>query len=276
MDGRLPPAARPGPGQHRRHVGGRHAKGPSLCGPPVRVVITGASRGIGRATALRLAAPGQEFVLHYFQHGEEADAVRRKVVERGGSATLLKADLSDRAESRRLGQDIADRWETIDALVLNAGAYPRAPFEQISDAAFEACFRLNVFGPALLVRDLLPLLRRSASGRVVFVSSVLAFTGSTHGAHYASAKAALLGLTRSLARELAPRITVNAVAPGSIDTAILADDSAERRAERNRSIPLGRLGSAEEVADSVAFLLGPGASYLTGTTLHVNGGQFFA
>ena len=240
----------------------------------MRVLITGASRGIGGATARRLAAPGVEIGVHYHAHGDDARAVGREIEERGGTATLFEADLGRRESTHALAVGVRNTWESIDGLVLNAGAYPRVAFEEIDDDEFEACFRLNVFGPATLTRELLPLLRRSPSGRIVLVSSVLAFLGSSHGAHYAAAKAALLGLGRSLARELAPAITVNVVAPGSIDTAILAGDTPERRAERARNIPLRRIGTPEEVADAVAFLLGPSAAYLTGTTLHVNGGMF--
>ncbi|MCI4369449.1 MAG: SDR family oxidoreductase, partial [Thermoplasmata archaeon] len=152
--------------------------------------------------------------------------------------------------------------------------YPRRPFASITDAEWLDCFRVNVFGAVGLTRRLLPLLERSTSGRVVFVSSVLAFTGSRHGAHYAGSKAALLGIARSLARELAPRITVNVVAPGAVDTAILASDTPELRAERRRAIPLERVAEAGEVAEAIAFLASPAASYITGTTLHVNGGTF--
>ncbi len=242
----------------------------------MRALITGASRGIGRATALRLASPGADLALHYFRHGEEAAEVEREVLARGATGFRLRADLSSREETHALAQAVGGRWDSIDALILNAGAYPRARFEEITDSDFEACFRLNVFGPAQLVRELLPLLRRSSAGRIVFVSSVLAFTGTPHGAHYASAKAALLGLARSLARELAPGVTVNTVAPGSIDTAILAGDTPEKRAERSRALPLLRVGTAEEVADSIAFLVGPHATYLTGQTVHVNGGQYLS
>ena len=125
-----------------------------------------------------------------------------------------------------------------------------------------------------MTRRLLPQLRRARSGRLVFVSSVLAFTGSTHGAHYAAAKAGIIGLARSLARELAPTITVNVVAPGAIDTAILAADTPAQRAERSTRIPLGRVGTPEEVADAISYLISPRASYITGTVLHVNGGAF--
>lgn len=240
----------------------------------MRALITGASRGIGAATARRIADPAAELILHYHTHRSEAEATAREATAKGAKVSLVEADLSRRGPTHALAQQVASGEAPLDALVLNAGAYPRASFEEISEDAFEECFRLNVFGPAQLCRELLPGLRRSAAGRIVLVSSVLAFTGTTHGAHYAAAKSALLGLGRSLARELAPGITVNMVAPGSIDTAILADDTPARRAERGRSIPLGRVGTAEEVANAIAFLLSPAASYVTGTTVHVNGGSF--
>ena len=240
----------------------------------MRVVITGASRGIGAATAVRLADPATDLMLHYHDHRSEVEAVLATVQAKGARARLVGGDLSDREETERIGRCVLEEWDQLDALVLNAGAYPRAAFDDITPDDFEACFRLNVFGPAQLVRQLLPVLRRSRAGRIVLVSSVLAYSGSSHGAHYAAAKAALLGLGRSLARELAPSITVNCIAPGSIDTAILADDTPERRAERGRSIPLGRVGTAEEVANVIAFLVSPDASYLTGTTLHVDGGVY--
>ena len=131
---------------------------------------------------------------------------------------------------------------------------------------------MHVVGPASLTRQLLPLLKRSASGRIIFVSSRLAYDGSRHGSPYATAKAAQIGLARSLALELAPGITVNVVAPGSIDTAILSGDSPEQRSERACQIPLQRIGTADEVAAVIAFLASPSASYITGTTVPVNGG----
>lgn len=238
----------------------------------MRVLVTGGSKGIGRATALRLAGPGAEIGVHYRTDAKGAGAVVEEIRERGGRAFLLPGDLAKSEDVARLAGEARARWPSMEGLVLCAGSYPRAPFASLEPSRFEGCFRENVFGSAELVRSLLPSLDEGRPGRVVFVSSILAFDGSGHGAHYAAAKAALLGLARSLARELAPRILVNVVAPGAIDTSILAGDTPERRTERNRRIPLGRIGQPAEVAEAIAFLLGPGASYVTGTTLHVNGG----
>ncbi|MCI4331403.1 MAG: SDR family oxidoreductase [Thermoplasmata archaeon] len=238
----------------------------------MRALVTGASSGIGRETAKLLGAQGAEVAVHFHTHRAEAEALLPELRTGGRDPFVVGGDLSDREQVLALAAAVSGRWPELDVLVHNAGSYPRRMFRELTDDEFEACFRTNVYGAATLTRALLPLLDRSGSARIVFVSSILAFTGSRHGAHYAAAKAALLGLARSLARELAPRITVNVVAPGCVDTDILSDDSPEVRAERERAIPLGRIARPREVAEAVAFLASPSASYLTGTTLHVNGG----
>ena len=241
-------------------------------GRPLRALVTGASRGIGRATARRLALGGAEVVLHGHEHLAEAEGLARDLTDAGHPASVIGADLASEEGPHTLSTGVRARWPELDVLVHNAGVYPRQGFDQITDADWRRCLQVNLIAPAILTRELLPMLRRSPAGRVIFIASVLAWNGSQHGAHYAAAKAGLVGLARSLSRELAPSITVNVVAPGSIDTAILADDTPEMRAQRGGSIPLGRVGTPEEVADAVAFLASPAASYMTGTTLHVNGG----
>lgn len=239
----------------------------------MRVLITGASQGIGRATARRLAGPGVELLLGCHRHRAAAEDLARELAGLGATAAVVAADLAVGTEVDRLADEVARHFRGLDALVLNAGHYPRGAFETMTDDEFDRCVAENLTGPARLTRRLLPLLRAADHGaRLVCVSSILAFTGSRRGAHYAAAKAGLVGLARSLALELAPSITVNVVAPGAIDTAILASDSPERRAAREAEIPLGRIGTAEEVAEAIAFLLAPTSGYITGTTLHVNGG----
>lgn len=238
----------------------------------MRALVTGSSRGIGRATALRLARDGADLLVHGHEHPAEAESTAEAVRALGRAASVVTADLANRDGPIEVARAVRDRWDSLDVLVHNAGPYPRRAFAEVSDDEWRTCFNTHVFGPAALTRELLGHLRRAPSGRIVFVSSVLAFAGSAHGAHYAAAKAAQLGLARSLARELAPEVTVNVVAPGSIDTAILAGDTPEQRRARERAIPLGRLGTAEDVANAIAFLASPAAAYLTGTTLHVNGG----
>ena len=238
----------------------------------MRALITGASQGIGRAAALRLAQDGVDVAVHYLTHESQAREVVTRIQELKREAFSIRADLRDLSAIPRLAHEFGARWDSLDILVHNGGSYPREAFVDTKDGEFEEQLRIHAIAPASLTRELLPHLRRSESGRVIFVSSVLAFEGSRHGAPYATAKAAQLGLARSLARELAPWITVNLVAPGSIDTAVLAGDSPEQRDERGRQIPVGRLGSPEEVAAAIAFLASPDARYITGATLPVNGG----
>lgn len=234
--------------------------------------MTGASQGIGRATALRLAQDGADVALHFLQHGEAARSLQEEIEKAGRESFVLRGDLRDLSAVPRIAKEVQERWDSLDVLVHNGGTYPRQSFEQTTDDDFLEMLRVHAVSPASLTRELLPLLRRSTAGRVIFVSSILAFDGSRRGAPYAAAKAAQLGLARSLARELAPTITVNVVAPGAVDTAVLAGDTPEQKAERARQIPLRRLGTPTEVAAVIAFLASPEASYITGATLPVNGG----
>lgn len=242
--------------------------------PPRQALVTGASIGIGRATAKLLAARGDEVAVHYRSHETEARSVVEEIERAGGRAWACAADLRDSAQLQELVKAVQARCPSLNSLVLNAGEYPRRSLDELTDDDFERTLRLNLWAPFALTRRLVPLLRKASPGpaHVVFVASILAFQGSDHGADYAASKAGLLGLAKSLARELAPSVTVNVVAPGTIDTAIMAYLTPEQRAARERGIPLGHLGRPEEVAEAIGFLTSPSANYMTGTTVHVNGG----
>lgn len=233
-------------------------------------LVTGASKGIGAAVARRLAEDGFDIVVHYNKDTAGAKRTAEAVHAAKRLATVVKADLTVGADVGRLAEQTGDVAKRIDCVVHNAGVYDRMPFEAMTGAAWVATRLLDLDAPALLTRALLPKLARDSS--LVFVSSIAAFRGSAHGAHYAAAKAALIGLTRSLALELAPRVRVNAVAPGYVDTAMLKDDTPAKRRQRTAEVPLGRLGRPEDVAGAVSFLAGPDGRYLTGQVLHVNGG----
>src|SRR5688572_16664861 len=209
-------------------------------------LVTGASKGIGAAVARRLAADGFDVAVHY--HTDTAGA--RRTVEAAKKlrrkAVTIKADLSAPRDLEWLAQETTRAFPKLDCLVHNAGVYERRKFSEMTGTAWVATRLIDLDAPAVLTHLLLGKLARDSS--IVFLSSIAAVRGSSHGAHYGASKAGLLGLTRSLAVELAPRTRVNAVAPGYIDTAILAEDSAAKREQRAAEVPLARLGRPEDVA----------------------------
>jgi 3-oxoacyl-[acyl-carrier protein] reductase len=237
------------------------------------VLLTGASRGIGRATAILLAQQGYSLGLNYLENEKGAREVLGKVRSLGTRAVLLRADVGDDLQVEKMVAAFANEFGGIFGLVNNAGVYDRRRFFDISLTDWEMALRVNLTGTFLCCRAAVP--HMIEGGRIVNLSSNLAKQGSGQGAHYAAAKAGVMGFTRSLARELAPRkITVNAIAPGPTETDIIASDTPEKRAERLRLIPLGRVGKPEEIAATVAYFLSDGAAFTTGAVLDVNGGLF--
>jgi NAD(P)-dependent dehydrogenase (short-subunit alcohol dehydrogenase family) len=238
-------------------------------------IVTGAGRGMGRATAHTLARDGAAVVVNDVRR-EWAGAVVQEIEASGGKALADFADVSDESQVQTMVAAAVERFGTVDLLVNNAGILlATSPLENISLAEWERMMAVNLTGVFLCTRAVLPLLKAKRSGKIVNVSSTAGRSTSTFGgAHYTTAKAAILGLTRHTAREAAPyNINVNAVAPGSMDTEMVRELATPEHMEQVRQrIPLQRYGTAEDEARLVAFLCSEEASYITGATIDINGG----
>jgi NAD(P)-dependent dehydrogenase (short-subunit alcohol dehydrogenase family) len=240
--------------------------------------ITGAGGGIGGATAERLAENGVHVAVADLDAGL-AEAVADRIVSAGGTAQALTLDVTDSGQVAASVTAAEAALGPIDYLVNTAGIFQWANAEDISDADFESMFRVHVFGMHAVTRAVLTGMQARKAGAIVNVTSIHAIRGQSLTAHYSAAKGAILAYTKSLAREKSPLgIRVNAVAPGPIGTPLwrgeLAEDEiAEKMAQRSTVIPMDRLGTADEVAAGIVFLLSPGASYLTGHIMTIDGGE---
>jgi 3-oxoacyl-[acyl-carrier protein] reductase len=222
-----------------------------------------------------LAGRGASVAVHYHARAEAAEAVARAIEDAGGRAVALQADLSRTDECVGLTEEASRSLGAIDILVNNAGEMTDAAVLDMPEAEWQRALALHLTAAFLCSQGCLFSMIERRWGRIINLSSQAALTGSARHAHYAAAKAGLLGLTYSLAKEVAGYgITVNAVVPGRILTDMIADRSEGRLEEWLRQTPIGRLGAAEEVAAAIAFLASPGASYITGATLNVSGGQY--
>jgi 3-oxoacyl-[acyl-carrier protein] reductase len=236
-------------------------------------LVTGGARNIGRAIALELADGGAAVAIVVRADITRANAVAHEVEARGGQALAIRADITDPAAVQRAVEATVERFTRLDILVNNAGIRPEAPLEQLSLEAWREVMAVTLEGPLLLVQAALPALER-CKGSIINIGGMTAYTGAARRAHVVAAKAGLDGLTKALAVELAERdITVNLVAPGLIDT---ERDGPEPAHRKTRTPMLGRRGRPEDVAAMVRYLAGPKARYLTGQTIHVNGGAFLA
>jgi 3-oxoacyl-[acyl-carrier protein] reductase len=237
--------------------------------------VTGGSRGIGRATAEALAELGSHVVLTYVGNEAQARETVESIVAKGGKAEALRLDVGDSASAETIIAETAKRLGRLDILVANAGISVDALLLRLKDEDFDRIFNVNVKGAVACARAAIKVMMRAKTGRIVFVSSVVGEMGNVGQTAYAASKAALLGVTKSLAREYASRcITVNAVTPGYVDTDMTVGMTAEAREKTAASIPLGRTGSAREIATAIAYLASDEAAYVTGQTLRVNGGMY--
>ena len=236
-------------------------------------LVTGASRGIGRATAARLAREGYAVGVNYYERKDKADELAAALRGEGCEALAVQADVAVRAEADAMVQAVEDAFGPVTLLVNNAGVAGQALFQDVTDELWNRYFAVNLNGMRHTIQAVLPRMIHEKAGCIVNISSIWGQHGASCEVTYSCTKHAIIGLTRSLAMELAPSgIRVNCVAPGVIDTdmvQVLGQDTLRALAEQT---PLGRLGTPEDIAAAVAFLASDGASFITGQVLTADGG----
>lgn len=239
-----------------------------------RAFVTGSGRGLGAAIATRLATDGFEVILHARSSVRAAEELAAKILRSGGKASVVAFDLADSNQMAHAIRSVGH----VDVLVNNAALAQIVPFGQISSLDYDQIFEVNLKAPFFLSQYFLPGMVKSSWGRIVNLASIGGEWGGTRQIHYATAKAGLIGLTRSIAKSYANcGITANAISPGLVETDMLLETSSEDELSALvASIPVGRLAQPEEVASAVAFIVSEEASYITGQTLRVNGGMLLA
>ena len=238
-------------------------------------LITGASRGIGRATAVRLARDGAKIAVNYKGNEDAAEETKRAVESAGSSAALVQGDVSVEADADRVVKDaVSFGGGKLDILVNNAGTTRDDLLVRMTPEQWDAVMDLNLRGAFLVTRAAMRPMMKARFGRIVNVSSVAGVAGNAGQANYASAKAGLIGFTKTVAREMASRnITCNAVAPGFVPTDLTNALLKQMEQTILKQIPLGRFGSVDDVANAIAFLVSEEASYITGQVLQIDGGM---
>jgi 3-oxoacyl-[acyl-carrier protein] reductase len=237
-------------------------------------LVTGASRGIGRAIAVKLASEGAKVALNYAGNAAAAEKVKKEIEVAGGQAITVQADVSDPASVEAMIQTVVDAFGQIDILVNNAGITRDGLLLRMKDEDFDAVINTNLKGIFYTTKLVSKLMMKKRFGRIVNMASVVGLTGNAGQTNYAAAKAGVIGFSKSAAKELAARgITVNMVAPGFIETDMTAVIPEKAKEAMMGGIPLGRAGKPEDVANAVLFLVSDQAAYITGQVLKVDGGM---
>jgi 3-oxoacyl-[acyl-carrier protein] reductase len=245
------------------------------------VVVTGGSRGIGRAICLALAAPGTSIYFNYFSPSDpDAEAAaaaetEKLVADAKGFAASKSVNIANENEVVTFFREITDKAGRIDVLVNNAGITKDGLLVRMKEQDWDAVLNINLKGAFTCTKIVSKVMMQQRCGRIINMASVVGVTGNVGQANYSASKAGLIGLTKTAAKELAPRgITVNAIAPGFIETDMTASLSEKARNAMLSQVPLGRAGQPEDIAAAVAFLASENASYITGQVIHVSGGMY--
>lgn len=240
------------------------------------VLITGASRGIGAECARTFAKNGYNVAINYFRSEKNALDLKAEINDGGGVAEIFKADVSDEKQVEEMISAVVKRFGKVNVLVANAGVSKSGVFSDMTQSDFDKIFDINVRGVFNVVKGVLPYMYEQESGSIVTISSIWGQTGGSCEVLYSMSKSAIIGMTKALAKEVAPmHIRVNSVSPGAIDTDMLSDLTDEEKEDFIRQTPLSRLGEPKDVADAVLFLADDDkSSFITGHVLSVNGGYF--
>jgi 3-oxoacyl-[acyl-carrier protein] reductase len=238
-------------------------------------LVTGGSRGIGRAAAEALAKQGAHVVINYVSNESAARDTAQGIEQAGGKVELVQFDVANGEAAEKAITEVAKRLGRLDILVASAGVAIDGLLLRLKDEDFDRILAVNVKGAVACARAAIRTMMRAKRGRIVFLSSVVGEMGNAGQTAYAASKAALLGVTKSLAREYASRgITVNAVTPGFVDTDMTSGLTDEQKSAMLTAVPLGRTGTAQEIAAAITYLVSDEAGYVTGQTLRVNGGMY--
>ena len=237
-------------------------------------VVTGAARGIGRAIALKLASLGANVVINYRSSSKEAEDLAKEIEAVGGKALTVQADVSSFEDAGRLIKEATDKFGSLDILVNNAGITRDALLLRMKESDFDSVINTNLKGAFNCIKHASAVMLKQKSGKIVNISSVIGLIGNAGQLNYAAAKAGVIGMTKSAAKELASRgITVNAIAPGYIETDMTEVLPEKVKEGILQNVPLKRIGKPEDVANLTAFLVSSSADYITGQVINVDGGM---